>query len=34
LGLVDGIVVSAVYADNLRRTADGRRISKRVIQVK
>ncbi|MGX9888727.1 nuclear transport factor 2 family protein [Streptomyces sp. NPDC002276] len=34
LGLVGGTVVSAVYADELRRTADGWRISKRVIQVK
>ncbi|MFJ5305450.1 nuclear transport factor 2 family protein [Streptomyces sp. NPDC088350] len=34
LGLVGGTVVSAVYADELRRTADGWRISKRVIQLK
>ncbi|MCX5091724.1 nuclear transport factor 2 family protein [Streptomyces sp. NBC_00365] len=34
LGLVGGTAVSAVYADELRRTADGWRISKRVIQVK
>ena len=31
---VDGTVVSAVYADELRRTAAGWRISKRVIHVK
>ncbi|MPY60461.1 nuclear transport factor 2 family protein [Streptomyces spongiae] len=35
LGVVDGgTVVSVAYADDLRRTADGWRISKRVIQVK
>ncbi|MBK3563582.1 nuclear transport factor 2 family protein [Streptomyces sp. MBT62] len=34
LGLVGGTVVSAVHADELRRTADGWRISKRVIQLK
>ncbi|WP_329374728.1 nuclear transport factor 2 family protein [Streptomyces sp. NBC_01483] len=35
LGVVDGgTVVGGVYADDLRRTADGWRISRRVIQVK
>ncbi|MGW2518928.1 nuclear transport factor 2 family protein [Streptomyces sp. NPDC001617] len=35
LGVVDGgTVISVVYADELRRTADGWRISKRVIQAK
>ncbi|MEW2398164.1 nuclear transport factor 2 family protein [Streptomyces sp. NPDC046862] len=32
-GMVDGTVVSAVYADGLRRTAEGWRISERVIHV-
>ncbi|WP_327696369.1 nuclear transport factor 2 family protein [Streptomyces sp. NBC_00459] len=34
LGIVGGTVMSAVYVDALRRTADGWRISRRVIQVK
>ncbi len=35
LGVMDGgTVVSAVHADEMRRTADGWRISRRVIQVR